>query len=443
VVSLTVDPFTNRISTFGFSYDAAGNLIQWPGGTVTIGAEYDVEGRMSRVTWDGSVVEQHLYDARNRRVKSGGTLQLYGLGGELLGEYERVQGQWAPGMVRERVYFAGLWVGTVEGDGSWSMPNTDRLGSLKQGSRRYPFGDGNESYAYDEYATYRKDTASAHYYAWHRWYSATWGRFSSPDPYVMSGGLTNPQGWNRYSYVANDPVNFYDPAGLHAQRPVVVTPPITVTAWVSPLEMIMGTYGAEFGGAGWGDIAGGPFQYMPNGTGEEAGGGSPGGGEEGKASSQASLASDFSRCMARYANDFSILGVAESIVEAVTGVESRLRDTEIGGAVGGNTFTTILFGEVRSNAAGLAVNGPGIVNDAMGRTRSYGRRTTDILSLNLSGKGGVPLALGRSAIEFRTAMKATSRILGLGMSLSQRLAIDAALALAEAGYCGRKTKDRP
>jgi hypothetical protein len=36
----------------------------------------------------------------------------------------------------------------------------------------------------------------------------------------MSGGLTNPQGWNRYSYVANDPVNFYDPEGL-----VMVAPP--------------------------------------------------------------------------------------------------------------------------------------------------------------------------------------------------------------------------
>jgi RHS repeat-associated protein len=273
VVSLTVDPLTNRISTFGFSYDAAGNLIQWPGGTVTISAEYEVEGRMSRVTWDGNVVEQHLYDARNRRVKSGGTLQLYGLGGELLGEYERVQGQWAPGMVRERVYFAGQLVGTVEGYGYWSLPGTDRLGSLKHGSRRYPFGDGNQSYANDEYATYRKDTASAHYYAWHRYYSATWGRFSSPDPYVMSGGLTNPQGWNRYSYVANDPVNFHDPAGLHAQRPVVVTPPITVTAWVSPLETMMGTYGAEFGGAGWGDIAGGPSHLMePEGAG---GGGGP------------------------------------------------------------------------------------------------------------------------------------------------------------------------
>jgi uncharacterized protein RhaS with RHS repeats len=32
----------------------------------------------------------------------------------------------------------------------------------------------------------------------------------------MSGGLTHPQGWNRYNYVANDPVNYYDPEGLYA-----------------------------------------------------------------------------------------------------------------------------------------------------------------------------------------------------------------------------------
>jgi len=95
-----------------------------------------------------------------------------------------------------------------------------RPASSTGGSRRYPFGDGNESYANDEYATHRKDDASAHYYAWHRWYSATWGRFSSPDPYVMSDGLTNPQGWNRYRYVANDPVNYYDPRGLASDIPV-------------------------------------------------------------------------------------------------------------------------------------------------------------------------------------------------------------------------------
>jgi hypothetical protein len=35
----------------------------------------------------------------------------------------------------------------------------------------------------------------------------------------MSGGLQNPQGWNRYSYVENDPVNYFDPSGLMAQAP--------------------------------------------------------------------------------------------------------------------------------------------------------------------------------------------------------------------------------
>jgi RHS repeat-associated protein len=86
--------------------------------------------------------------------------------------------------------------------------------------QRYPFGEGNESNGGDEYATYPIDRSTGHYYAWNRFYSATWGRFSSPDPYVMSGGLTNPQGWNRYSYVANDPVNYYDPEGLFARCPI-------------------------------------------------------------------------------------------------------------------------------------------------------------------------------------------------------------------------------
>lgn len=56
-------------------------------------------------------------------------------------------------------------------------------------------------------------------YAWNRYYSSTWGRFTSADPYVMSGGLGNPQGWNRYSYADNQPTTLYDPRGLQAQAP--------------------------------------------------------------------------------------------------------------------------------------------------------------------------------------------------------------------------------
>jgi RHS repeat-associated protein len=94
----------------------------------------------------------------------------------------------------------------------WEASNTDRLGSVRA-ARRYPFGEGNNA-DNDEFATYRKDTTAQHYYAWHRFYSATWGRFSSPDTYQNGARLTTPQSWNAYSYVENDPLNSTDPTGL-------------------------------------------------------------------------------------------------------------------------------------------------------------------------------------------------------------------------------------
>ena len=43
-----------------------------------------------------------------------------------------------------------------------------------------------------------------------RWHS----HFDQPDPYDGSYDLANPQSFNRYSYVQNDPVNEIDPRGL-------------------------------------------------------------------------------------------------------------------------------------------------------------------------------------------------------------------------------------
>jgi RHS repeat-associated protein len=46
---------------------------------------------------------------------------------------------------------------------------------------------------------------------YHGWFS----RFAHPDPSDGSYNSTDPQSFNRYAYVQNDPVNFVDPSGLN------------------------------------------------------------------------------------------------------------------------------------------------------------------------------------------------------------------------------------
>jgi RHS repeat-associated protein len=53
-----------------------------------------------------------------------------------------------------------------------------------------------------------------------RRYSVTQGRWQVPDPSGLAAvDITNPQTWNRYAYVANNPVSYVDPTGLQRLRP--------------------------------------------------------------------------------------------------------------------------------------------------------------------------------------------------------------------------------
>ena len=49
-----------------------------------------------------------------------------------------------------------------------------------------------------------------------RYFSGAMGRFTSPDPMMASASVINPQSWNRYAYVQNNPLKFIDPLGLYA-----------------------------------------------------------------------------------------------------------------------------------------------------------------------------------------------------------------------------------
>jgi RHS repeat-associated protein len=81
----------------------------------------------------------------------------------------------------------------------------------------FPYGEERVTRTADgteRFGTYQRDAGSGLDYAMNRHYSSTVGRFMSPDPYEASAGVAEPQSWNRYGYVQNDPVNFRDPRGL-------------------------------------------------------------------------------------------------------------------------------------------------------------------------------------------------------------------------------------
>jgi RHS repeat-associated protein len=70
------------------------------------------------------------------------------------------------------------------------------------------------------YALTERDDATGLDHTWFRKHENQAGRWTSPDPYNGSMNLGDPQSFNRYSYVENEPTNYIDPSGLQmvAQR---------------------------------------------------------------------------------------------------------------------------------------------------------------------------------------------------------------------------------
>jgi RHS repeat-associated protein len=68
-----------------------------------------------------------------------------------------------------------------------------------------------------KYAGMEKDDASAMAHTLWRKYDSSSGRWTTPDPYGGSMTVADPQSFNRYTYVNNDPVNQVDPTGLMAE----------------------------------------------------------------------------------------------------------------------------------------------------------------------------------------------------------------------------------
>ena len=164
--------------------------------------------------------ETYAYAPDNKRIKkvlssSTATYWYLWVGSMRVGTYTFVwnaaTSKYDPVVVKEDLYVAGRRVAPL-----------DRLGSdLSGGVRLMPYGEEiGTPVAHDrtKFATYHRD-ASGLDYADQRYYSPGTGRFATGDPYLASGGPSEPGSWNRYAYVGGDPVNNVDPEGCSTASP--------------------------------------------------------------------------------------------------------------------------------------------------------------------------------------------------------------------------------
>jgi RHS repeat-associated protein len=215
VFSLTVNAANNQVANW--SYDANGNVVNDGSKTYS----YDVENRLTATSSAGT---GYVYDAMNRRVYTQGArtgfYTFWSPDGRRIYEYTlQASGGLLAIRKKAQVYYGGKLV-AVESVGAGSGcvvcfvgVVTDRLGSVRvngtQSMRYYPYGQEITSTAngQDKFGTYLRDEETGLDYADQRYYSPGTGRFLTADPYIASGGPSDPQSWNRYAYVAGDPVN--------------------------------------------------------------------------------------------------------------------------------------------------------------------------------------------------------------------------------------------
>jgi len=81
--------------------------------------------------------------------------------------------------------------------------------------QRTAIGFTNTNSIRHRYALTENDTATGLNDTWWRKLENRAGRWTSPDPYSGSASVSDPQSFNRNSYVQNDPINFVDPSGLN------------------------------------------------------------------------------------------------------------------------------------------------------------------------------------------------------------------------------------
>ncbi len=205
---------SNHINNTGYAYDNAGNLTN----DGAYSHVYDAENRMTQA---GTAT--YTYNASRQRISrsyAGGTTYYVNNSGLMLSE-KQPDNSW-----RDFIYFESQMIAEATSSDA-VYHHKDRVstrllsnasGTVNVRQQTAPFGevmsDSNPSQTKFKFTTYERDSETGGDYALNRQYAANRARFDQPDPYGGSYDVADPQSFNRYAYVQNDPVNFVDPSGL-------------------------------------------------------------------------------------------------------------------------------------------------------------------------------------------------------------------------------------
>ena len=231
-VAFTYSASTNRITTSGYSYDAAGNVT----GDGTRTYQWDAESHLTVAYVSGIAVQTNTYNALGQRVRdvtqSATTDEAYGAGGNLLWRYtgnSSTNRSFVPfnGGILAEYWSGGTILDHPDEIGS-ATTSSDYTGNNFNEKLYYPFGEAWTGAAipnFNMHQTFAQlpdyDSETDQYNTANRHYSPS-GRWMSPDPGGMKViHLDAPQTWNLYAYVANNPTTTADPSGLDPTPPPV------------------------------------------------------------------------------------------------------------------------------------------------------------------------------------------------------------------------------
>lgn len=216
---------SNRFTSTDFGYDKNGNVIADIDQISNLPRQFIFNGdnKQSEVKRDGVTIGRYYYDGEGRRVKkvtdTETTVFVYSAG-KLVAEYSTQVSQ-SPSVA----YTTTDHLGTPR-------VITDQFGQVKARRDFMPFGEelytgvggrtgdtglkysSNQDDIRQKFTGYQKDEETQLDFAEARMYENRFGRFTAVDPLLASGKSSNPQTFNRFVYVGNNPLFWVDPTGL-------------------------------------------------------------------------------------------------------------------------------------------------------------------------------------------------------------------------------------